>query len=59
MTVTEPELPVPGLVVPVPVPFAPVWIASALRAGTVPLNDPLATVNLYMFGGTVSVKSSY
>lgn len=45
LTVTAPLLGWPGLVFP-PDPFAPVWIATALRAGTVALNEPPETVKL-------------
>lgn len=46
-TVTEEELPVPEPPELVdPVPFAPAWMATALRAGTVALNDPPETVKL-------------
>ena len=43
VTVPPEEPPLPLLV---PVPVAPVWMATALRAGTVALNEPLATVYL-------------
>ena len=43
VTVLPVEPPLPVLV---PVPGAPVWMATALRAGTVALNEPLVTVYL-------------
>lgn len=43
VTVLPDEPPLPLLV---PVPVAPVWMATALRAATVALNEPLATVYL-------------
>ena len=41
LMVTSPEPPLPE-----PVPFWPVWMAIALRAGTMPVKEPLETVNL-------------
>lgn len=49
VTATGDELPDPGPELvpgPDPVPRAPVWIAMALRAGTVALKEPSETVIL-------------
>jgi hypothetical protein len=45
LTVTVPVPPPPPPGVP-PEPSAPMWMAMALRAGTVAVNDPPETVNL-------------